>query len=178
MISSVLNRDKQDFVATMEFVAAHKMSLVLIGGGKFDDAITVLQTCHSEDLGQELRTKFNMAMAIWGLDRKPPVELFSECLKLHEGVGVSGEGAHYYQCIGLALALAEGKEGALEMLSKARVLVERQRSSFSCWSYLERGELEFAQDIDEMLSWSTTGAPAPAVFRENDGSDLGAKSRR
>jgi hypothetical protein len=168
----VINRDKQTFVAAMELAAANKMSLVLIGGGKFDDAITVLQASHSGDLAHKLRTKFNLAMAIWGLDRKPPAKLFSECLKFHEELGGQEKGANYYQCIGLALALVERKEAALEMLNKARGLVERQRNSFSCWSYLERGALGFAQDIDEMLSWSTTGAPAPSVFLENNGSDM------
>ena len=64
------------------------------------------------------------------------------------------------------MAVVGRKDEALEMLSSARTLVERQTTSFSCWSYLERGELSFADDIDEMRLWITKGVPVPDVFRD------------
>jgi hypothetical protein len=159
-------------VSSIDPKGAIAMSTVLIGGGYFAESIVLLQALPIDTTRTKIRVKFNSAMAIWGLEKKPPITMFQEVLSTHDEAGAEeAKNANYNQCMGLAFAVLGRKGEAIEALSRARLLVEQQHGAFSCWSYLERGEIGFAKDIDEMRCWIATGAPHPAVFQSDGGQD-------
>ena len=146
---------------------SNRLSLSLIGGGFFNEAIEILKARSPENIDESQRDMFNLAMASWGASGQPPMAIFEDVLAKHMEIGEEAmTHANYAQCIGLALAVTGRTEDALEWIGRSRTRIEKEPSSFSCWSYLQKGELGFAEDIDEMRAWIDNGEPVPAVFRD------------
>jgi hypothetical protein len=102
---------------------------------------------------------FNSAIATWGRDGSPNVELFERVIKANLEVEPKEyeRNANYHQCLALSYAVTKNRETALSFLAKAREIMARGTSSFSRWSYLMRGQYAFINELDEMKAWTSSG---------------------
>jgi hypothetical protein len=98
----------------------------------------------------EIQTCFNFAMAKWGKQQQPDVDLFSRVIKLSNNDRSAGD-ANYQQCLALCFAIAGDKEAAIARLDRSRRLAgELTPFVFSCWRYLRVDEGKFKLDLDEI----------------------------
>jgi len=144
----------------------HVATLVEIGLRNFDTAIRLLPPRADVLTNKSNVDLFNLAMAEWGRDGQPPLDIFEALVRVAREPGVMG--VNYDQC--LALACFFGKQYDLGR-SYADSAIDQYhrfaRSAFSCWSYLYlEGEIleRELRSVRELFDGNGDLA-SPAVFR-------------
>lgn len=126
--------------------------LAYLALGRFEEAATTLRTddsSPSEDT-MTVQDAFNYGMAVWAQTRVAPRPPFERVVELDASDAPSSPSANYSQCLALA-HWAVGDEGAAkEALVSAQSQAKSERSSFSCWQYLEVPARYFVRDLQEM----------------------------
>ncbi|MVA80523.1 AAA family ATPase [Agrobacterium vitis] len=141
------------------------MVLSLIASGEFRKAMEALSTDRDQVLlGSGIADVFNYAMAEWGENGVPPVDLFERALTIAEFP--SHRDANYYQCLALASASIGDTDRAFEFLKTARDRT-RQGTIFSCWTYLYGRSAAMVSDLDAMETAFKSGSILPPVLSRN-----------
>lgn len=145
--------------ATQRFDRINAVSLALIAAHRFEDAIALIE---NEEIASHLSAKFNLAVALWGRDGKPPLNLFQEI------ASVSGQSpskdANVHQCFALAWAVTGESELALAELHRAESYASTSSQIFSCWTYNYGPADRFIQDVAKMRERIEAGKSVrPAV---------------
>ena len=140
------------------------LSLAAIGTKNFD--LVLDSIAYDEVLAHaDIQTCFNFAMAKWGKQQQPDVELFSRVIELAENDRSAGD-ANYQQCLGLSFAIAGDKDAAMARLDGSRRLAgEFAPSEFSCWRYLRVDGREFTADLDEIQLFIDGQSVIPVFMR-------------
>ncbi|MGE6758042.1 KGGVGR-motif variant AAA ATPase [Corallococcus interemptor] len=132
-------------------MALRQLAIVHIGQGRFEEAMSLMAASRgditsSEDISQV----FNYAMAEWGVEGRPPIDLFKRTLDL-DLLRQRGGGVNYSQCLAIAAHFAGDATTAKERLARARQgIAQNPVSTFSCWRYLEVPPSEFEEDLDDI----------------------------
>ncbi|KZM48272.1 AAA family ATPase [Labrenzia sp. OB1] len=140
--------------------------LSLISSGQFRKAMdTILKEGEPSDLNADIVDLFNFAIAEWGQNGTPTVDLFKRVLELKE-MERNYDGANFYQCLALASAAIGETNQALAFLNCARDRTQ-QGTVFSCWTYLVRRRAEMLSDLDAMETTLKSGKIVPPVISRN-----------
>jgi len=142
-----------------------ELKMVLVGLGEFQRAIEVEEEGQGSPENPE-RDAFNLAMARWGADGEPSIELFRRFLALATPPKKSPEqGANYMQCVALARAVVGRTSEALADIHAARkLLMPGHEAIFSAWVYLEVLPEEFSRHLDEQDEMTRAGMIRPPVI--------------
>jgi hypothetical protein len=145
--------------------AKTQAELCMIGVGAFEEArkatsadrTALLHSTNIEDL-------FNYALAEWGEERIPPVDLFARVLEVAANE-TEERGANFHQCLALAWVVTGDKKQAGRELGRARETAKLRGREFSCWRYLEVGRRDLLADIAAMEELLANEGPFyPAFF--------------
>jgi hypothetical protein len=137
----------------------------LISSGQFRKALASIGTNREQILlSGDIANVFNYAMAEWGQDGHPPVDLFERAMALAEMP--SDYDANYYQCLALASSITGDTVRALDFLNTARDKTQ-QGTIFSCWTYLTRRRTAMLSDLDAMEAAFKAGSFVPPVISRN-----------
>lgn len=124
--------------------------LALLALGRFKEAVTsCLESAPSLD-AMTVQDAFNYGMALWAQQREPPRDPFARVLELDALEPPDAANANYAQCLGVAHWAMGNTNTAQETLARAESRIRTERSSFSCWRYLEVPARLFLQDLQEM----------------------------
>lgn len=140
--------------------------LALIGLGHFELAIETIGDAEEAIADARADDLFNLAIALWGRDGQPPVELFQQVIDLVNN-GDLGYDANLYQCVALAEMVTGDAEAASDSIEYARWRARTGERAFSCWRYLEVSGREMLNDLSAMAQ--IVGAvppPQPEFFAE------------
>lgn len=125
-------------------------SLCLIASGEFYRALQYIDRSSEVDGGKNVAQHlFNRAMATWGIDVSPPLDLlraFVNCPEMQD----PDNSVNTRQCLALSLGVLGNKDEALNQLHWARDLLTPGDASFSCWSYLNSTSEELTEHFSEM----------------------------
>jgi tetratricopeptide (TPR) repeat protein len=126
------------------------ISLNAIALGKYDDALEILNPKHKQASEiEQITDAFNIAMALWGRDRRPQENFFrrvAELEKSHPNVD-----ANFLQCMAITYGSLGEREKALTLVSEARLKANAVRTqTFSAWRYMYATPKEFALDLDDI----------------------------
>lgn len=125
-------------------------SLCLIASGNFQQAIEYIDhSVNASDDRLQPQHLFNLAMATWGLNERPPQDLLRKFIN-HPEMSRPDFTVNTRQCLALANgALGETAE-ALAQLALADQFLTPGDTSFSCWSYLNASSEELKEHFSEM----------------------------
>ena len=138
--------------------------LALIGLGRFEMAIETVTDAPEADWRAD--DYFNLAVAKWGRDRQPPVELFQQVIDLAEDEELRSD-ANLYQCIALAEMVVGDTGAASDSIEYARSRARTGERAFSCWRYLEVSGREMLNDLSAMANaLGVNPIPEPEFFPE------------
>lgn len=157
---------KQRFGSAIDAKYRTSIELALIAGGEFDEALALLGNSRDPaDLGAlEVPDAFNRVMALWGLDGRPEIGLFTTLLGLiQKGEAHYGQSANYQQCFGLVHAVLGGYNECHIRIQLARAQLSERAGlrEVSCWSFVEEPEDDFLEHCDaiEKLAGGAEVAP-------------------
>ena len=136
---------------SLRAIASEQFVLSAIGARRYSEAIEELNAHVSDiSLSNDISDVFNYGVAVWGLMKDPPLDVFRRVVELgSERIG-SSTSANFYQCLSLSEALTGDREKALDHLASARQNVKQVTRQFSCWSYLNFQGSKMNDDLDEM----------------------------
>lgn len=162
LIRAALNKAGED--AESDYV--NLLVLNLIGQGKFDDAIQLIEDQIGKGVSDQTNL-FNFAVANWGVNQRPNAEDFRQVLAHEDYFNKENEGsANYSQCLSLIFYILGDKDRANEHLNLAKSRNHLTTSyNFSCWTYLYLNSENFQRDLDEQEHMINSGKPLPRVIR-------------
>jgi cellulose biosynthesis protein BcsQ len=141
--------DRADLSEADRSNLVHKLMLNLIGQRRFREAIGLYESTDPDQLDQA--SAFNLGMAIWGDNGKPPKEFFQRVIATDDQASQPTKGPNYAQCLAIANWALGQFEKAREHLSRARQrIISRRSPEFSAWRYLTVGTKAFLDDLNEM----------------------------
>lgn len=138
-----------DHPATERINAEQKLVLVLIGLGRFKEAMQRLRDLMGPSgTFQTIDRAFNYAMADWGHEGVPRAELFARVIEKYDDKFRGFSDANVRQCMALCYALTHDRNEAERELQLAETtLATNPRLTFSCWRYLDVPPNEFREDL-------------------------------
>ena len=140
--------------------------LAMVGLGQFDLAIEMIGEEDAAAGRMSPDLLFNLAVAHWGRDGQPPVDLFRQVADLVKEDELSVD-ANLYQCLALAEMVLGNPEAALNAIEYARWRARTGERDFSCWRYLEVSGREMLNDLSAMANLvGMNPVPQPAFFAE------------
>lgn len=129
-------------------------ALAFTAAGRFEEAADV---CRASAPIEEMSIQhaFNYGMATWARDDTVCREPFARVIELDAAGSVPAEnlqvqGANYFQCLAVAHWALCDQAAARDALDAAEARIQAERSSFSCWRYLEVPARSFVEDLQEM----------------------------
>jgi len=130
----------------------HELALASIGIGDYDTAIEILKPEADDEASMSIQDAFNLAMAMWGHERMPPVKMFALVSnKDAESPLDSDKAANYLQCLAITHAALGNLEPAKSFLAEARKRIgSRPAREFSAWSYSKVTPRVFRSHLDEI----------------------------
>jgi tetratricopeptide (TPR) repeat protein len=141
----LLSADEADITTQNNYV------LACIGAGRFPDAINFIGDRDKILRSDVVEDVFNLACAEWGLNNKPPQDLFSRALELFDAAG-HREDVNFLQCGAMAHYVMGARPAAIEVLGRARDSLNAvpPTSIFSCWRYFYVRRQQFRADLADM----------------------------
>lgn len=129
----------------------HELVLALIGTGDCNAAVEAIESAH-RDKEIDVSDSFNLAMAKWGRDGAPALDLFDNVTKLDAGTPLYADrSANYMQCLAISHAVLGNVEEAGFFLAEAKEKIKSGGGRiFSAWSYLKVPVRKFLLDIEEI----------------------------
>ena len=125
-------------------------ALAFLATGRHEEAAAVCRDSAPSIDSMSVQQAFNYGMALWAQRRDPPQGPFARVVELDSTDPPDRANANYAQCLALAHWVAGTIDAAKEALSLAESRIQAERSSFSCWRYLEAPARTFRQDLREM----------------------------
>jgi len=145
----------------------HFLAVAYISSGKSGLAAELLEK-NFLNYSKRISTVFNMAMARWGVDKTPPLDLFRKVIDINSVLGrEESADPNYAQCIAIAcFVLGENEKGNL-LLSRAReMILERPRREFSAWSYRKEDTKNFLKHLEEIQELAISSSILPRFAKE------------
>jgi MinD-like ATPase involved in chromosome partitioning or flagellar assembly len=137
--------------------------LMAIGQKQFALAKDLLSRTPIFDSGREIADIFNFACADWAETGTPNKDLFRRAVELSGSV--SRKTANHFQCLALASFLSGDEALSGQHLRMSRQLAtELPVSQFSCWSYLERTQEQFLDELKMLERFLKHEVISPAFF--------------
>ena len=124
--------------------------LALLALGRFQEAAGACSDGASSVDTMTVQDAFNYGMAVWAQQREPPRAPFARVVALDASESASVPNANYAQCLAMAHWVVGDASAGKEALVAAESRSARERSSFSCWRYLEVPARVFTEDLREM----------------------------
>lgn len=125
-------------------------SLCLIASGQFQAALDYIDNSQDASSGsRDPQSLFNRAMAIWGINRTPPLNLLEEFVALPEMLKPDYS-VNTRQCLAMTYGVLGEKDEALSQLELAEQLLAPGETAFSCWTYLRASNEQLSKDFSEM----------------------------
>lgn len=125
-------------------------SLCLIASSNFQEAINYIdQSVKGNDDSIPPQHLFNLAMATWGLNERPPRDLLRKFIN-HPEMSRPDFTVNTRQCLALAHGALGETDEALAQLELADQSLTPGDTSFSCWSYLNASSEELKEHFSEM----------------------------
>jgi MinD-like ATPase involved in chromosome partitioning or flagellar assembly len=149
--------------------ARERISLPLIGLGKFNEAMEMICPDPSKVKLLELPPLFNYAMAKWGAVGGPDSALFQRVVSL-DSQGTETESPNYAQCLAIAHSALGNLEIANQFADRAEALISNEDSEFSCWRYLEIDSINFRRDLASIRAMIGGSNERPQFLR-NESAD-------
>lgn len=151
-------------------LAAIRSNLVLsyIGMGDFQLAIDRIGQDRAAVLAKgKAHEVFNFAIAQWGLESAPPLDLFERVLTILDSDAPVKQDTNLFQCRALTEMVLGRSDAALASLDTARSCARAGTRDFSCWRYLWTTGAEMLADLDAMAEVVASGSEArPPFFDE------------
>jgi hypothetical protein len=124
--------------------------LSLIGLGKFEQATKLFGSTRPAPQGLDIHSRFNYAMAEWGLKQKPLIDMFEFAAHL-DPENMAKKDENYQQCMALSLWVIGKKEEALSIIEAVITKMAKQpHAEFSCWRYLTVTPEIFLEDCNSI----------------------------
>lgn len=148
VISRLLEGDAFEGQAVLS--ANRALGLILIGQGKYAAALELLMPIVANH-DDHIASVFNHAIALWGVQGDPPLERFSEVLRLDQEGGVRRHDANYFQCLAVTASVSNDAGLAAQFLRRSRTaLATRRVSTVSCSTFMTVRPDVFLSHLDEM----------------------------
>lgn len=148
-------------------IAQHELGLAYIGLGRFHEAISLLKERSDSDTDPDIASRFNFAMAHWGVDHRPNRNLFERVLASRPLNEASLKKGNYNQCLAIAHWAVGNADQAVDSLESGRETVsEIEFPEFSCWRYLITSPKDFLADCDEIQKLIDGEPILPLFIRE------------
>lgn len=131
--------------------------LILIGTGRFHDAMKLIG--YPRPIPENLNEydAFNYAMAEWGASGRLPTDMMQRVLAIHNKAPQQTRRANYLQCMAIVFWSMGDLEKARDFLNLARRQIAAAsvpKNEFSAWRYLYVNEARFLKDLksfEEMM---------------------------
>ena len=155
-------------------------ALAFIASGRHQEAAAVCRDSAPSIDSMSVQHAFNYGMALWAQRQEPPREPFARVVELDSADPPDRANANYAQCLALAHWVTGAIDAAKEALSLAEARIQVERSSFSCWRYLEAPARRFRQDLSEMRQlFDGDGTMTPRFMRPaSQGAKAGSSSEQ
>ena len=146
----------QPILATSELedgeldMARQAAILAFLAAGRFAEAAEICEHAAASVETMSVQHAFNYGMARWAQRQEPPREPFARVVELDSAAPPDRANANYAQCLALAHWVTGAIDAAKEALSLAESRIQVERSSFSCWRYLDVPARAFLDDLREM----------------------------
>ncbi len=115
----------------------NETTLVLIGLGKFREAMVLIREDRVNCEKPEVPDVFNYAMALWGATKDVPSDLLRKVVELDVIEQRDAPDANCEECLALCLGLLGRKDEAKSRLANSRHRIrEAPIPTFSCWNYM------------------------------------------
>ena len=146
----------------------HELVLASIGTGDFETAIQLLCPDNRPLDDSSIADAFNLAMAVWGRDRRPNRDLFeSVANKDRKDPKDTRLGANYLQCMAITYSVIGDVEKAKQFLSTSRkAITTRPQREFSAWSYSKVAPSEFLKHLDQISAMASGDAGSPEFLMQ------------
>jgi len=143
----------------------HELALRSIALGRFNEAKEIIQEA-VEDLDSAcIAHRFNYAVADWGENGEPNVDLFSRIVNDHSHE--QRDDANFFQCLALAAWASGDGDLARERLDAARsAIMNSPKPTFSCWRYLTASLKAFMDDLEQMKTLFAGESVEPRFLRQ------------
>ncbi len=147
-------------------ITRHALAMAAIGMRRFERAVEILTPADSDLSSLPLPDAFNLAMAMFGKEGAPDVQLFSLITNLHEQKSLPA-GANYDFCIAIAYAVVGKSDMALKFLESSRktVLAQPQRD-FSPWTYAKVSPKVFLAHLKQLEEQVPSGHIVPGFLHQ------------
>lgn len=147
----------------------HELAIASIGIGDFNTAIEILNPSGGVITSLRIDEVFNLAMAMWGRDKVPPLDLFNNVIMQHSGQTISPDlGANYLECIAISYAILGNIDSAKLAINASRKAVEVGTArEFSAWSYSKVPPQVFLSHLNEIEKFSNGEKIYPRFMGEN-----------
>lgn len=149
----------------------YELALASIGIGDFKSAVELLEPVDGEERSLRINEAFNLAMAKWGRDKVPPLELFKIVVEKNAEVKRShGTNVpNYLQCMAISYGALRNVGDARSYLEEARnkIVLERVRV-FSAWSYSKVTPRAFMSHLAEIERFIEGAGALPTFITNND----------
>lgn len=147
----------------------HGLAMASIGIGDFNTAIEILKPSSDVNTSLDIADAFNLAMAMWGRDQVPPLDIFNiVIMKNTENPANSDIGANYLQCIAISHAILGNVESAKLAIDASRKAIEGGAArEFSAWSYSKVTPQVFLSHLEEIEKFSNGEKISPRFMAEN-----------
>lgn len=158
----------QDLGEVDEFgILASTKSLVLIGLGRFEEAMRCIKANGRPDKDDSIGKLFNFAMAEWGQNGRAPVDLFHLVRDSATDPGLSG--VNYDQCLALTCAIVGEVDTANAYIESAlKMQSESYRTELSCWSYLQLSGEALRNELLEVKALVGGAKKTPSFMQKSD----------
>lgn len=168
IMQQLRNENTDEGMVASEFLA-HELALSSIGIGDFSTAVDILQSSYEHGEAESITTEFNLAMAMWGRDKVPSIDLFEKVIILDDKQSRSSDiGANYSQCLAISHAVLNHVEAANQFLARSRLLIKSGTArEFSAWSYSKVSPLIFMSHLDEIEKFNRGENVKPRFMVEN-----------
>lgn len=131
---------------------AYELALASIGIGDFESAIKILQPNDQQFEKLSIPDAFNLAMAYWGRDKNPNIELLT-IVANHSNLRTSDldSEANYAQCLAITFAALKDYDKARFFLEAAKAAMKNQpRRLFSAWTYSKVSQKKFLAHLEQI----------------------------
>lgn len=173
----ILNAHPRNSEKPYRRMLENQRALMLIGLGRFEEAIQIISAGRRPAAGDDDQIVFNYAMAEWGLTGVAPSDLLA--LVVEDASPPGAAGTNYDQCLAIACAVVEQNEKALMYMDTA--LQRRGETffrAFSCWSYLQRSGSELQQELLQTRAFISDRTLRPLFLQPQDLFDQGGTAQR
>lgn len=152
VIAKQLIDEKNEFSVENKDVLSHQLAMASIGTGDFDTAIEILKPENQVESSLGIVDAFNLAMAMWGRNRTPPIDLFNVVVKRDdESTADDNQGPNYLQCLAITHAALRNNEKAKFFLEGAKESIADISSRvFSAWTYSKVPPQLFLTHLEEI----------------------------